>query len=29
VLNPPTDERQARINPLGVYVTNASWARVL
>jgi type IV secretory pathway TrbF-like protein len=29
VLNPPTDERQARINPLGVYVTNASWAKVL
>jgi type IV secretion system protein VirB5 len=29
VLNPPTDERQARINPLGVYITNASWAKVL
>ncbi len=28
-LNPPTDERLARINPLGVYVTNASWAKVL
>ena len=25
----PTDERLARINPLGVYVTNASWTRVL
>jgi type IV secretion system protein TrbF len=28
-LNSPTDERQSRINPLGVYVTNASWAKVL
>jgi type IV secretion system protein TrbF len=28
-LNPPTDERLARINPLGVYITNVSWARVL
>jgi type IV secretion system protein VirB5 len=28
-LNPPRDERQARINPLGVYITNASWAKVL
>ena len=28
-LNPPTDERLARINPLGVYITNASWASVL
>lgn len=28
-INPPTDERLARINPLGVYVTNASWDRVL
>jgi type IV secretory pathway TrbF-like protein len=28
-LNPPTDERLARINPLGVYITNASWAKVL
>ncbi len=28
-LNPPTDERQARINPLGIYITNASWAKVL
>jgi len=28
-LNPPTDERLARINPLGVYVTNVSLARVL
>ena len=28
-LNPPTDERQARINPLGIYVTQASWAKVL
>ena len=28
-LNPPTEEREARINPLGLYVTAASWARVL
>jgi len=28
-LNAPTEERQARINPLGLYVTAASWARVL
>lgn len=24
-----TEERQARINPLGLYVTAASWAKVL
>lgn len=29
VVNPPADERQARINPLGVYITNANWAKVL
>jgi len=29
VLNPPTDERQARVNPVGLYITNASWAKVL
>jgi type IV secretion system protein TrbF len=28
-VNPPTDERLARINPLGIYVTNASWGKVL
>jgi type IV secretion system protein VirB5 len=28
-INPPTDERLARINPLGIYVTNASWGKVL
>src|SRR5258708_35561742 len=28
-LDAPTDERQARINPLGLYVTAASWAKVL
>jgi type IV secretion system protein VirB5 len=28
-VNAPTDERQARVNPLGVYVTVASWAKVL
>ena len=27
--SPPTEERQARINPLGLYVTAASWAKVL
>jgi type IV secretion system protein TrbF len=29
ILSPPTDERQARINPLGIYVTQASWSKVL
>ena len=28
-INPPRDERLARINPLGIYVTEANWARVL
>lgn len=28
-LNPPSDEREARINPLGVYVTATSWSKVL
>ena len=28
-INPPTDERQIRTNPLGIYITNASWTRVL
>ena len=28
-INPPTDERQIRANPLGIYITNASWTRVL
>ncbi len=28
-LNPPSDEREARINPLGLYVTAASWSKVL
>jgi type IV secretion system protein VirB5 len=27
--NPPMDERLARINPLGVYITNASWDKIL
>lgn len=27
--DPPTDEATARMNPLGIYVTNASWSRVL
>ena len=29
VVNPLADERQARINPLGVYITNVNWAKVL
>jgi type IV secretory pathway TrbF-like protein len=28
-LNPPTDEATARVNPLGIYVTNASWGKLL
>lgn len=28
-LNPPTDERLARVNPLGIYVVNLSWSKVL
>ena len=28
-VNPPTEERLVRVNPLGVYVTNASWSKVL
>jgi type IV secretion system protein VirB5 len=28
-VNAPTDERQARVNPIGVYVTAANWAKVL
>ena len=28
-LNPPKDERIIRINPLGLYIVNASWTRVL
>jgi type IV secretion system protein VirB5 len=28
-VNPPSDERLIRINPLGIYVTNVSWSRVL
>lgn len=28
-VNPPNDERLLRLNPLGVYVTNVSWSRVL
>jgi type IV secretory pathway TrbF-like protein len=28
-INPPKDERTARVNPFGVYITNASWSRVL
>lgn len=29
VVNPPSDEALARINPLGIYITSASWSRVL
>jgi type IV secretion system protein VirB5 len=28
-VNPPNDERLVRVNPLGVYVTNAHWTKVL
>jgi len=28
-LDPPSDERLARINPLGIYIVQASWSRVL
>ena len=28
VVNPPADERLMRVNPLGIYVTNASWSKV-
>jgi type IV secretion system protein TrbF len=28
-INPPTDERQSRMNPLGLYVTSVSWSKVL
>jgi len=28
-LNPPADERLARMNPLGIYITNVRWAKVL
>jgi len=27
-LNAPTDERMMRVNPLGIYVTNATWTKV-
>jgi type IV secretion system protein TrbF len=29
VINPPTDEQLARVNPVGLYITNVSWAKVL
>jgi type IV secretion system protein TrbF len=28
-INPPSDERTIRANPLGIYITNVSWTRVL
>ena len=28
-VNPPKDEHEARINPLGIYITDMSWAKVL
>jgi type IV secretion system protein VirB5 len=28
-LNPPAEERLIRVNPLGIYVTDASWTKVL
>lgn len=27
-MNPPKDEKDARSNPLGIFVTNAAWSRV-
>jgi type IV secretion system protein VirB5 len=27
--NPPSDEATARVNPLGIYITNASWSKLL
>jgi type IV secretion system protein TrbF len=28
-INPPTDERMIRVNPLGLYLTNVSWSKVM
>jgi type IV secretion system protein VirB5 len=28
-LNPPADEKFARINPLGIYIIDASWSKIL
>jgi type IV secretion system protein VirB5 len=28
-ISPPNDERLVRVNPLGIYVTNVSWSKVL
>ncbi len=28
-ISPPNDERLIRVNPLGIYVTNVSWSKVL
>ena len=28
-VNPPSDERLARVNPLGLFITNLSWSKVL
>ena len=28
-IHPPADEALARVNPLGIYVTNVSWSKVL
>lgn len=28
-MSPPTEERLVRVNPLGIYVTNAHWSKVL
>jgi len=27
--NPPTNERQIRVNPIGVFITDLSWSQVL
>lgn len=28
-INPPSDEATARVNPLGIYVTNSNWSKLL
>ena len=29
VVNPPTDEQLVRLNPLGIYVSEVNWSKVL
>ncbi len=28
VVHPPEEERLLRVNPLGIFITNASWSKV-